>query len=426
MYLKLINSNFRKAVKDYQIYIITLVISSALFFAFVSLSSPYNTIIADGSRYSNELFRETINLTVGLVSLIFFVLVNYVNNHMLKRRSKEFSLYMLLGMEQRKIAFSYFIETFEIGIAAIFIGTILGILLSGGLTSIVLVSTGGKMDYKVGFYPDTFLKTFLFFIFVFVFTGMFNTRKLAKTKLLELLNAEKVSEGQSQRKNIYMIGTVISILSFAIAAVMLKKYLSVERDYMSNVPAAINNRYQTVIGATLVCGIFSGCYAASYIIRIIRDKSTKYKYKKLNVVFINNLYARSTSNAKVIASATIAIAVSILGFVIAPVLADISEEFLDYRMPYDLMINNSYRYIDLQEDIPYIDYSFVRDILAEYVLPFAVADQYAQTADGQQQAGQQISQGTAQTPCPRRQCQKRPICSADLLIFLKCFQQSQQ
>lgn len=366
MYLKLLNSNFRKAVKDYQIYIITLVISSALFFAFVSLSSPYNTIIADGSRYSDELFRETINLTVGLVSLIFFVLVNYVNNHMLKRRSKEFSLYMLLGMEQRKIAFSYFIETFEIGIAAIFIGTILGILLSGGLTSIVLVSTGGKMDYKVGFYPDTFLKTFLFFIFVFVFTGMFNTRKLAKTKLLELLNAEKVSEGQSQRKNIYMIGTVISILSFAIAAVMLKKYLSVERDYMSNVPAAINNRYQTVIGATLVCGIFSGCYAASYIIRIIRDKSTKYKYKKLNVVFINNLYARSTSNAKVIASATIAIAVSILGFVIAPVLADISEEFLDYRMPYDLMINNSYRYIDLQEDIPYIDYSFVRDILAEY------------------------------------------------------------
>lgn len=148
MYLKLINSNFRKAVKDYQIYIITLVISSALFFAFVSLSSPYNTIIADGSRYSDELFRETINLTVGLVSLIFFVLVNYVNNHMLKRRSKEFSLYMLLGMEQRKISLSYFIETFEIGIAAIFIGTILGILLSGGLTSIVLVSPAVKWIIK--------------------------------------------------------------------------------------------------------------------------------------------------------------------------------------------------------------------------------------------------------------------------------------
>lgn len=75
VYLKLINSNIKKTIKDYQIYIVTLVISSALFFAFVSLSSPYNTIIADGGKYSEVLFRDTINLTVGLVSLIFFVLV---------------------------------------------------------------------------------------------------------------------------------------------------------------------------------------------------------------------------------------------------------------------------------------------------------------------------------------------------------------
>lgn len=93
MYLKLINSNVKKTLQDYQIYIITLVVSSALFFSFISLSSPCNTIIADGTKYSDAMFRQTINLTVGLVSLIFFVLVNYVNNHMIKRRAKEFSIY---------------------------------------------------------------------------------------------------------------------------------------------------------------------------------------------------------------------------------------------------------------------------------------------------------------------------------------------
>ena len=77
----------------------------------------------------------------------------------------------------------------------------------------------------------------------------------------------------------------------------------------------------------------------SYIIYVVKERSKHYKYKKLNGVFISNLYARSASNAKVIASATIAIAVSILGFVVAPVLADISEEFLKFRMPYDLMVN---------------------------------------------------------------------------------------
>ena len=94
MYLKLINSNVKKTLQDYQIYIITLVVSSALFFSFISLSSPCNTIIADGTKYSDAMFRQTINLTVGLVSLIFFVLVNYVNNHMIKRRAKEFSIYI--------------------------------------------------------------------------------------------------------------------------------------------------------------------------------------------------------------------------------------------------------------------------------------------------------------------------------------------
>ena len=194
MYLKLINSNVKKTLQDYQIYIITLVVSSALFFSFISLSSPCNTIIADGTKYSDAMFRQTINLTVGLVSLIFFVLVNYVNNHMIKRRAKEFSIYMLLGMEQKKIAFLYFVETLEVGLLAILIGTIAGTLLSGALTSIVILATGGDFDYKLGFYPDTFFKTMLFFIFVFILVGVFNTTKLSKTKLINLLNQQHLNE----------------------------------------------------------------------------------------------------------------------------------------------------------------------------------------------------------------------------------------
>ncbi len=103
MYLKLINSNVKKTLQDYQIYIITLVVSSALFFSFISLSSPCNTIIADGTKYSDAMFRQTINLTVGLVSLIFFVLVNYVNNHMIKKKSKRiFYIYAFFGNGAKK------------------------------------------------------------------------------------------------------------------------------------------------------------------------------------------------------------------------------------------------------------------------------------------------------------------------------------
>ena len=36
---------------------------------------------------------------------------------------------------------------------------------------------------------------------------------------------------------------------------------------------------------------------------------------------------------------------------------------LDYRMPYDIMIYNTYRYVDEMDDIPEIDFSFIGDIL---------------------------------------------------------------
>ncbi len=40
----------------------------------------------------------------------------------------------------------------------------------------------------------------LFFIFVFILVGVFNTTKLSKTKLINLLNADKTVEGHLQNK----------------------------------------------------------------------------------------------------------------------------------------------------------------------------------------------------------------------------------
>lgn len=59
-------------------------------------------------------------------------------------------------------------ETLEVGLLAILIGTIAGTLLSGALTSIVILATGGDFDYKLGFYPDTFLRQCCF-LFLFLF-----------------------------------------------------------------------------------------------------------------------------------------------------------------------------------------------------------------------------------------------------------------
>ena len=81
---------------------------------------------------------------------------------------------------------------------------------------------------------------------------------------------------------------------------------------------------------------------------------------------LGNLFQKISSTAKILSISTLAITISLVAFVILPMLAEITTGYLDYRMPYDVMIYNTYMYIDEMDDIPQIDFSFVREILQEH------------------------------------------------------------
>ena len=194
MYTKLFRNNIRKALEDYVVYFFTLVISSTLFFAFLSLTSRYNDILGGDGNYSLTLFQNTIRYAVLAISIIFVALIRYINTYMLKQRSREFSVYMILGMEQRTIARQFFSETFVFGIVAVLAGCILGTALSGMMTAFVLRTIGGSGAFRLGFYPDTMILTLLFFGSAFLFVGAWNIRRIYKIKLIDLLNEKKANE----------------------------------------------------------------------------------------------------------------------------------------------------------------------------------------------------------------------------------------
>ena len=56
--------------------------------------------------------------------------MSYVNSYMLRRKQREFAVETIIGMEQRTVAFLFFLETSIMGIAAILLGVVLGMLLS--------------------------------------------------------------------------------------------------------------------------------------------------------------------------------------------------------------------------------------------------------------------------------------------------------
>lgn len=362
MYAKLFRNNIKKALEDYVVYFFTLVISSTLFFAFLSLTSRYNDILAGDGNYSLALFQNTIRYAVLAVSIIFVALIRYISTYMLKQRSREFSVYMILGMEQRTIAGQFFGETFVFGIAAVFTGCIFGTVLSGMMTAFVLRTIGGIGTFRLGFYPDTMLVTLLFFGMAFLFIGAWNIRKIYKIKLIDLLSEKKANEGQQKKKGGYLVSLATALICFGTCGAVLYNFSHRNGIYAGNIPEEISNRYQTVAVAAAIAGIFALYDALAFLLSVVRRRS-KWKMRNINSVLLGNLFRKVSSTAKILSISTLAITVSLVAFVILPMLAEITTGYLDYRMPYDIMIYNNYRYIDEIDDIPEIDFSFVGDIL---------------------------------------------------------------
>ena len=106
---------YKRQVKDYLVYVLTMTFVTALMFAF-------NSILF--SRDVQELF-EVAGLMAAMVGIAtFFIvlivawLINYMIRFMLEKRSQEFGIYLLLGMKKKKIASLYMRENLLMGTGA--------------------------------------------------------------------------------------------------------------------------------------------------------------------------------------------------------------------------------------------------------------------------------------------------------------------
>ena len=105
MSIKLALKNLQKSFKDYAVYFLRIAFGVCLFYVFNSIDSQESMIkLGKDSRDYFKLLTNMINGMSIFVAVVLAFLVIYVNKFLIKRRKKELSVYMLLGMEKRKIS----------------------------------------------------------------------------------------------------------------------------------------------------------------------------------------------------------------------------------------------------------------------------------------------------------------------------------
>lgn len=220
MLFKISLKNIRKSLKDYTVYFFTLILGVAIFYVFNAIDSQ--SVMLDVRANVMDIIKlmnDMLSRVSVFVSCILGFLIIYASRFLIKRRNKEFGIYLTLGMSKRKISVILFFETLLIGIVSLVAGLVIGTILSQFMSVIVANMFDADMTkFKFIFSMKACVKTLIYFAIMYVLVMIFNTFSISRCKLIDLLNAGKKTEKVTMKNPVvctivFIIG--VGILSYA-------------------------------------------------------------------------------------------------------------------------------------------------------------------------------------------------------------------
>ncbi len=213
-YFKLSLRNARRQARDYLVYFATIVMIAALIYAF-------NGLIFSQELQSLAAQMRTLPMMIVLASAVVIAiiswLVSYTINFMLARRSREFGLYVLIGLENGQVARLFFLENIVVGGCALGLGILLGNLIYQMLRAIVLALFGIPYTFSLAFSMRAVGLTLLYFALIYLFAQLKSRKRIRAMKIHELLyfdrqNEKAVIRTGKKRRKVFTLSLVLGVV----------------------------------------------------------------------------------------------------------------------------------------------------------------------------------------------------------------------
>ena len=356
MLFKLSIKNITKSIKDYAIYFFTLVLGVAIFYVFNAIDSQ--TVMLNVSSSTSEIIRLMTTILGGVsvfVSFILGFLIIYASRFLIKRRNKEFGIYLTLGMSKRKISLILFFETLIIGVISLGVGLALGIVLSQLMS--ILVANMFEADltkFQFTFSSSAALKALLYFSIMYLIVMIFNTIIVNKCKLIDLLHGNKKSE------KVKLKNPIICTIVFIIAVIALSYAYYLVTDGFSTSPL-MNTIEGILIPIALGCvSTFLIFWSLSGLILKIVMHLKKYYYKGLNSFTIRQISSKINTTVFSMTIICLMLFLTICIFSSALSIKNSLSGNLKNLAPVDIQFSKLQQLSDEEEE------SFSKDIIEDY------------------------------------------------------------
>jgi len=218
MLAKLSMRNAKRQAGDYLVYFITIVLAAALIFAF-------NALVVSSEIRTLSTYMDSLTLIVGMASVVVVIilgwLVYYTQRFMLAKRSRELATYILLGVENKRVAGMFLTENLVVGAAALLLGLIGGNFIYQALRAVVFSLFDLPYIFSFGFYPAAVGLTAAYFAAIFLISLLLCRRRIRKLSIRALIEMDRINEGEvldkrKPRKKIFTASIVCGITGTAL------------------------------------------------------------------------------------------------------------------------------------------------------------------------------------------------------------------
>lgn len=318
---KLSLMNIRQSIKNYGVYIFSMVFSIAVFYNF--------TTLIFSKQFLEIKDLNAVSMAGGMCAfvLIFFFIffISYSSKFFIEQRKKEFGIYTFMGVENKQIALMFSLEALIIGLISMIIGMGIGILLNKiFLMILVKLSYVNKViNFEINFI--SVIQTLLIFLIILIGVFIKEYICLIKTDISKLINAKKIYQLENNKLNNTkgVVGFIIIILGY----LLILKYKEANVAFTIAIMATV---IMTIIGTHF---LFRGFFSI-FIRNIIKNK--KRLYSKTNIVSYNNIIFRIKDNNKTLAQAAILIACSLTCIMVAFCMSSCFSSGFENEYPYSI------------------------------------------------------------------------------------------
>ncbi len=355
MIQKLVAKNLRVNRKNNT----TFVLSNALVYAiiFVLYSLTKNDYVLTRNAHLTSIM-QFVAIVLSVIAVVFTL---YSQRFMFKKRSRELSLYQVLGLEKKHISKMLLRESLIIFVFASLLtaltGYVIGVLSFLLLRNILNITLDAFSIFEFNIWALVVTVGILFLSFLL--NVMINIASIAGKTPVELIHYEKDAE-KEPKVNVWLlvVGLICLSMGYAISLTM--------KDPL--------NAILWLFVAVVLVIIASYCLFVSlsiFSLKMMR-RNKKYYFKKENFLSISNLLYRLKSNAVSLATITVLCSAVIMTISVSYTIGtELEKTYMDddYELTYSFAQNNLNQE-EIASQLKAIDKKFAPSIDRKYLVKY--------------------------------------------------------